>query len=163
MVVPAGTNLGGASFGGVETTVDTRISCNLTVREKVSLAFSKETIHTSEELSIAMTNTLNTECYESHCDLEVMVLQDVNGKFVYTPECNNLLVRINSVSLISFNENGIGSITTKNTEENGVYKSSQIFHISPLKESGSRFMITVRHHGEEATCIIIYDSQETTE
>ena len=163
IVVPAGTNLSGASFGGTEATVDTRISCNITVSERVSLAFSKDTIHTSEELSIAMTNTLSIECYESHCDLEIMVLQDVNGKFVYTSECDNLLVRLNTISTISFNENGIGFIQTTNTERDGVYKSSQAFHISPLKDSGSRFMIIVRHHGEEAVCTINYDSQETTE
>ena len=171
IVVPAGTDISGASFGGVENTVDTRISCNLSVGEKTRVEFVSNDVNgivgVPTDGSIPDVDRYSqigfyVDCYEEECDIEITILQRVNGEFVFTEACTTMLLAHAMGSAIKFDENGKGSLQYKKEHSIIQGMGDVAFLVSQGTPEGV-YMITVRHHDSYDTCIVTLTKYVTTE
>ena len=144
IVLPKGTDIRGASFGGVEATVDTRISCNILVEETHAVILGENRITATRgeviDFSVAI------EGFENETrEIEISLSQRVRDRMIYTEPCANLLILPDGKS-VSLDENG-KILETVTTGEGS-------FKISDTAEAGVYF-ITVYYHGRYAVCTLI--------
>ncbi len=151
IVVPEGTDVKGANFGGVEATVDTRISCNITVEETPDVLFSENYFTVAPGDSITVSAWLD-DIDESR-EIELYVLQRARDDMIYTEYCADLLQQLSPEGMlvpIPLDENGKvpGTLTT----------GEGTFHVSETAKEGVYFVV-VYYHNRYSICTVVVTKQ----
>ena len=151
IVVPEGTDVKGANFGGVEATVDTRISCNITVEETPDVLFSENYFTVAPGDSITVSAWLD-DIDESR-EIELYILQRVRDDMIYTEYCADLLQQLSPEGMlvpIPLDENGKvpGTLTT----------GEGTFHVSETAKEGVYFVV-VYYHNRYSVCTVVVTKQ----
>ena len=153
VVLPEGTDISGASFRGIEATVDTRISCNLTVEETPGVRLSTDRLVVAPGDDITVSAFL--EDVDEMREIELFILQRVGGNMVYTEHCANLLQQTSPAGdlfSIPLDQNGkvSGTLTT----------GEGTFRISETAKEGVYFVV-VYHHDRYFVCTVVVSAKET--
>ena len=151
IVVPEGTDVKGANFGGVEATVDTRISCNITVEETPDVLFSENYFTVAPGDSITVSAWLD-DIDESR-EIELYILQRARDNMIYTEYCADLLQQLSPEGMlvpIPLDENGKvpGTLTT----------GEGTFHVSETAKEGVYFVV-VYYHNRYSICTVVVTKQ----
>ena len=145
VVLPAGTDLSEAVVGGTLATVDTRITCALTVNETPGFVLSTDRITASRGETVTLSAELEGHAGEAH-EIELYILRREGTQMVYTDACADLLLLPPNGIPVPLDENGRVSVTL--TTGTGSFK------ISENAAPGAYFLVAY-YHGRYAVCTII--------
>lgn len=151
IVLPEGTDISGANFGGVEATVDTRISCNITVEETPDVLFSENYFTVAPGDSITVSAWLGG--VNDSREIELYILQRARDNMIYTEYCADLLQQLSpegKLVPIPLDENGKvpGTLTT----------GEGTFHVSETAKEGVYFVV-VYYHDRYSVCTVVVTKQ----
>lgn len=151
IVLPEGTDVSGANFGGVEATVDTRISCNITVEETPDVLFSENYFTVAPGDSITVSAWLGG--VNDSREIELYILQRARDNMIYTEYCADLLQQLSpegKLVPIPLDENGkvSGTLTT----------GEGTFHVSETAKEGVYFVV-VYYHDRYSVCTVVVTKQ----
>ena len=151
IVLPEGTDISGANFGGVEATVDTRISCNITVEETPDVLLSENYFTVAPGDSITVSAWLAG--VNDSREIELYILQRARDNMIYTEYCADLLQQLSpegKLVPIPLDENGkvSGTLTT----------GEGTFHVSETAKEGVYFVV-VYYHDRYSVCTVVVTKQ----
>ena len=151
IVLPEGTDISGANFGGVEATVDTRISCNITVEETPDVLFSENYFTVAPGDSITVSAWLGG--VNDSREIELYILQRARDNMIYTEYCADLLQQLSpegKLVPVPLDENGKvpGTLTT----------GEGTFHVSETAKEGVYFVV-VYYHDRYSVCTVVVTKQ----
>ena len=143
IVVPEGTDLSGASFGGAESTVDTRMCYDLTVKETPAITLNTNGITAARGEIITISATVDG--LDESVEVDFFLLQRVKGELIRTDACAALLLRSEDGAAIEVDEDG-GLVGEYGNEE-------YTFAISGSAEPGVYFIV-VRYKDGYSVCAL---------
>lgn len=125
IVLPAGTDLSGASIRSADSAVDTRFTCSLTVKETPAVVLSESGAAVARGESFSV--TVGVEGKQS-ADVQIYILRRDGGKMLCTGDCSRLLVADGTPVAIDGNGKMLGefstgkyTVTVSDEAETGIY------------------------------------------